>query len=70
MTAKIKSIGPRKVSRHIGDPKKLNVIDIAPSSIRITFRDKFEAAVKRESRVSKFLAPPVDPAYHLEIPQS
>lgn len=69
MTTKINSLGPGNVSRHAGNPKKLNVIDIAPSSISLPLRNQFEAAVKRDSRVSKFLAPPQDPAYHLEIPQ-
>ncbi len=69
MTEKINSLGPRNVSRHTADPEKLNVIDIAPSSIRLPLRAKFEATVKRDPRVSKFLTPPLDPAYHLEIPQ-
>jgi hypothetical protein len=45
----------------------LNVFDVAPSSIK----DKvaFERAVKAERRVTKFLTPPDDPGYHLEIPQ-
>ena len=67
MEQKILEIGPSKVSRHLADPKVLNVIDVAPSSIanKVAFRQ----AVKDETRVSKFLAPPQDPAYHLEIPQ-
>jgi hypothetical protein len=69
MTAKISSLGPSKVSRHAGDPNKLNVVDIAPSSINLALRKKFENAVKGDSRVSKFLGPPGDPAYHIEIPQ-
>jgi len=69
MRIKISSLGPGKVSRHAGDPNKLNVIDIAPSSINLAVRKKFENAVKSDPRVSKFLAPPGDPAYHIEIPQ-
>jgi len=69
MTLKINAIGPRKISRHAGDYKKLNVIDIAPSSINLAARKKFELSVKKDSRISKFFTPPKDPAYHLEIPQ-
>lgn len=69
MSAKISYLGPSKVSRHTGDPNKLNVVDIAPSSINLTLRKKFEDAVRNDKRVSKFLTPPGDPAYHLEIPQ-
>jgi len=69
MMLKINAIGPRKVSKHAGNPKKLNVIDIAPSSIGLTVRKKFESFVKKEPRVSQFFTPPKDPAYHLEIPQ-
>jgi len=70
MEEKIIFLGPRKVSRHAGDPDVLNVIDIAPSSIGgVAARKDFEASIKKESRVSKFLFPPKDPAYHLEIPQ-
>ena len=67
MEAKIIALGPTTVSHHVADPKKLNVIDIAPSSI--AKRQAFIDAVKAEGRVRKFLQPPNDPAYHLEIPQ-
>jgi hypothetical protein len=43
------------------------VFDVAPSSIRD--RPAFEEAVGGERRVAKFLVPPSDPGYHLEIPQ-
>jgi len=69
MSAKITSLGPRNVSRHAGNPHKLNVIDIASSSIPFALRRKFESAVTSDSRVSKFIPPPTDPAYHIEIPQ-
>jgi hypothetical protein len=67
MAAKIIAIGPAKVSRHCADPKKLVVVDIAPSSI--DKKPAFEKAVKADKRVKKFFFPPTDPAYHLEIPQ-
>lgn len=69
MTAKISAVGPNRVSRHAGDPNKLNVIDIAPSSINLALRKKFENAIKADPRVAKLLTPPGDPAYHIEIPQ-
>lgn len=67
MEAKINELGPGNVSRHLADPSTMNVIDIAPS--QIADKPAFEAAVAEDSRVSKFLKPPNDPAYHLEIPQ-
>lgn len=69
MTAKINKIGPGKVSKHAADPKKLNVVDIAPSSINLALRKKFESEVQKDTRVSIFLTPPGDPAYHIAIPQ-
>lgn len=72
MEAKIKAIGPSKVSRHCSDPAVLNVVDVAPSSVS-TNKKGFEKAVAKAvkaKRISKFLSPSGgDPAYHLEIPQ-
>ncbi len=71
MEAKIKAIGPEKVSRHCADPAVLNVVDIAPSSI--ANKHAFENAVnvaKNSGKVSRFITPHNgDPAYHIEIPQ-
>lgn len=67
MTQEILRIGPTRVSRHAADPRVLNVFDVAPSSV--ANRAAFEQAVKAEPRVAKFLVPPTDPGYHLEIPQ-
>ena len=68
MLAKINELGPGNVSKHAADPAKLNVIDVAPSSI--ANRAAFEAAVRADKRVSRFLTPQDgDPAYHLEVPQ-
>jgi len=67
MEAKINELGPSNVSRHFADPSTMSVIDIAPS--QITDREAFEKAVEADSRVTTFLKPPSDPAYHLEIPQ-
>jgi len=67
MRDKIIELGPTTVSRHASDPKILNVFDVAPSSI--ANRPAFETKVRAEKRVAKFLLPPNDPGYHLEIPQ-
>jgi hypothetical protein len=67
MEAKIIAIGPTKVSHHAADPNVLCVFDVAPSSI--AKKVAFEKAVKADKRVRKFITPPLDPGYHLEIPQ-
>jgi hypothetical protein len=66
MAATITAVGPSNVSKHCADPTVLCVVDIAPSSI--TNKTAFVAAVEGHAGVSKFLQPPADPAYHLEIP--
>ena len=43
MTDEIVRVGPNRVSRHAADPKVLNVLDIAPSSVSL--RQEFEHAV-------------------------
>jgi hypothetical protein len=68
MEAKIIALGPTKVSHHASDPNILCVFDVAPSSI--AKKAEFEKAVKADRRVSKFITPPLDPGYHLEIPQT
>lgn len=67
MRDEIVRLGPVTVSRHASDPKIYNVFDVAPSSV--AKRPEFESAVRAEKRVAKFLLPPNDPGYHLEIPQ-
>jgi len=67
MTDEIYRLGPSNVSKHCGDPNKINVLDIAPSSIK--YQNEFKSAILNDSRVSKLLYPPKDPALHLEIPQ-
>ena len=65
MSATIRRIGPRKVSRHASDPRVLNVIDISPASIQN--RKRFVEQIR--ARGIFLLQPPADPAYHLEIKQ-
>ena len=67
MVDTINEVGPENVSKHASDPHRLNVFDVAPSSIRD--KPSFESIVRAEPRVAKFLVPPSDPGYHLEIPQ-
>ena len=67
MEAKIIAIGPTKVSHHASDPNILCVFDVAPSSV--AKKAAFEKAVRADKRVQKFITPPLDPGYHLEIPQ-
>lgn len=58
-------------SGHLANPDKLNVIDIAPSSIenRKGFEDALSKA-KENGTISKYFGPRHgDPAYHIEIPQ-
>ena len=71
MEKEIIKIGPGKVSRHCADPAVLNVVDIAPSSIanKQAFENAVETAMAK-GKVSKFILPPSDPAYHIEIPQA
>ena len=67
MLKMILQVGPQNISKHCGDFNKLNVIDIAPSSVM--FKSAFINAVREDPRVSKFLFPRKDPAFHLEIKQ-
>ena len=71
MEAKIKAIGPEKVSHHCADPNKLNVVDVAPSSIGNKHAFENAVGVARSSgKVSRFITPNNgDPAYHIEVPQ-
>ena len=69
MTDKINELGATNVSNHIGNPAELTVVDIMPSTVgnKKRFIDAVQAAVKAGT-VSRFIQPPKDPAYHIEIP--
>lgn len=70
MVRKIEELGPATVSHHCADPRLLNVLDIAPSSIPEPKREAFITALQSDQRVAKLLLPSQgDPAFHLEIPQ-
>ena len=67
MAQKIIELGPEKVSAHCtADPNK-SVFDVAPSSIPDERKKMFVNQVTVMSGLIKFLRPPVDPAYHIEI---
>jgi hypothetical protein len=65
MTGKINQLGPSTVSHHASNTHF--VFDVAPSSI--SNKVAFIAAVNANPSVSKFLQPPDDPAFHIEIPK-
>lgn len=69
MKAKILALGPTKVSNHAADVSKLNVFDVAPSSIPADKKEKWETAIKKATDVKKYIFPPGDPGYHFEIEQ-
>jgi len=69
MEAKIIALGPEKVSHHAADLTKLNVFDVAPSSIPSGKKAAWEAAIKGNKAIAKFIFPPLDPGYHFEIKQ-
>ena len=65
MRDKIIQVGPESVSKHTSS--FLDVFDVAPSSI--ANRSAFERAIRANGEVSKFIFPPTDPAYHIEVPK-
>ncbi len=72
METEIQRIGPAKVSKHCS--RTHDVIDVAPSTIGDrAARAAFEAALQwaqRTGLISRYIAPPKDPAYHIEIPRA
>ena len=67
MLAMINEVGPTNVSMHISETH--HVFDVAPSSIPLASRPAFVKAITAHRAVSRLIAPPVDPAYHIEIPK-
>jgi len=66
MAQKILEVGSANVSHHIVDLSHW-VFDVAPSSIPPEKHDEFVRVAASHPRVSKFLKPPADPAYHIEV---
>lgn len=72
MAEKIREVGPGNVSHHICDSVH-DVFDVAPSSIPAPKKAAFLAEIQarlQSGQVMKFLQPPADPAYHIEVPKS
>jgi hypothetical protein len=69
MKAKILALGPTKVSTHATEVSRLNVFDVAPSSISEDKKNKWEASIKSNSDIRNYIFPPDDPGYHFEIEQ-
>ena len=69
MEAKVIEVGPRRVSNHAADLTKMNVFDVAPSSIPSDRKTEWEKAIKANADIGKYIFPPGDPGYHFEIPQ-
>lgn len=69
MSLKMEELGPGKISHHIDDEGLgLCVFDIGPKSVRPVDKLKSLAdAIAAHSKVQKFLQPPRDVAFHLEI---
>lgn len=69
MILKMEELGPGTISHHIDDEGLgLCVFDIGPKSVRPVNKLKSLAdAIAAHSKVQKFLQPPRDVAFHLEI---
>ena len=71
MVNKINEIGPDKVSNHLGDPSKINVVDISRYSGGIKNPKGFSEKLSSDKRVQRVLSPwnSKDKAIHTEVPQ-
>jgi hypothetical protein len=67
MVRKILDLGPQTISKHCVEPTERSVFDVAPSSVPDSKKKQFETLVAAHGNVDKFLKPPTDPAYHIEI---
>jgi hypothetical protein len=66
----ISDVGPEKVSNHSGLQAILNVFDVDPATLKPKgCLDAFLKAARSESRVTRIIPPPKDPAFHFEIAQ-
>jgi hypothetical protein len=67
MKQKIIDLGSQNVSKHCANSLVRSVFDVAPTSIPVFKRGAFMVETAAHEHVDKFLKPPVDPAYHIEI---
>jgi len=66
----ISEIGQAKISNHSGMQAILNVFDVDPNTMEPARRTgEFLKAAKDDSRVTRLIPPPKDPAFHFEIAQ-
>jgi peptidoglycan hydrolase-like protein with peptidoglycan-binding domain len=67
MTSKVLALGPTNVSLHCSETQ--DIMDVAPSSIANAdaFRRALDAALAA-GKISRYIPPPTDPAFHIEIP--
>jgi hypothetical protein len=68
MKKKIEEIGPTRVSNHISNSHY--TFDVGPRSIPVEKHKAFENAVRAHKAVTTLIPPPVDPAFHIEIPKN
>ena len=66
---RISEIGQEKVSNHSGMQAILNVFDVDPHTMSPKDAKAFLEAAKNDSRVTRIIPPPKDPAFHFEIAQ-
>ena len=72
MTDEIYRLCPSNISKHCGDPNKMNVLDISPTNGGITNPRGIANELKNDSRVDKVLSPYYncgEKAIHVEIKQ-
>jgi hypothetical protein len=63
------NIGQEKVSNPSGLQAILNVFDVAPKSLVPRNEQRFLEAARNDTRVTRLIWPPKDPAFHFEIAQ-
>lgn len=68
MEKKIVQLGPSNVSHHCSET--IWAFDVGPASIAADKHEAFLAALKADKRISKVIAPPLDPAFHIEVPKA
>jgi len=68
MENKIRQLGPANVSHHCSET--VWAFDVGPASIPAEKRQAFLDALAADKRVSKVISPPIDPAFHIEVPKA
>ena len=67
MAQKIIELGPEKVSAHCTADLNKSIFDVAPTSIPDDKKKTFINQVTMTTGLVKFLRPPLDTAYHIEV---